>query len=563
MKVRCLTLALLFALLCSAVLSTASQDGDAADDENSTDEEAVESVDDDADQGQDHARFDADEPLPGEEYVLELNNETFPAAIEEHKFLLLEFYAPWCGKCQQLRSAYGGAAQKLHEMGSEIKLAKIDATVMENLELSAKYEVDRFPTLRFFREMEPSPIPYKGERDVDGFVAWLTKKTQPPAKNLETLNDVKEFIASRGGEDINVVGFFKDANSEEAKTFIRVADIMDFYEFGITSDEEAFKEYGVEDGQISVFTTFDEGRADYDGELISDDIAKFVMVQSVPNVADFNPQMARRIFVKDFPNHLLLLASKNSTEFPKLHAILSEVAPKYKGRIVFIHVDTDVPGHARIMEFFAVDPADVPEFRITTSGLNAKKYRPDFPEITAATIQNFVDAFFDDKLEPFRKSEELPEDWNELPVTVLVGKNFDEVAKDEKTNTLVEFYAPWCEHCKSLEPIYTELGEKFKGRDDVIIAKIDGTANEVEGIKLEGFPTIKYFPAGTDKVIDYQCGRTVEHFTFFLENDGECPPREETPDDRDGDEEVEKNGEGEEITVETDETESEGAKDEL
>lgn len=42
----------------------------------------------------------------------------------------------------------------------------------------------------------------------------------------------------------------------------------------------------------------------------------------------------------------------------------------------------------------------------------------------------------------------------------MVAENFDEIVNDENKDVLIEFYAPWCGHCKNLEPKYKELGEK-------------------------------------------------------------------------------------------------------
>jgi len=64
--------------------------------------------------------------------------------------------------------------------------------------------------------------------------------------------------------------------------------------------------------------------------------------------------------------------------------------------------------------------------------------------IDEAGIRKFVSEFLDGKLKQHLLSEEIPEDWDAKPVKVLVGKNFEEVAKNKDKHVLVEFYAPWC-----------------------------------------------------------------------------------------------------------------------
>ena len=118
-------------------------------------------------------------------------------------------------------------------------------------------------------------------------------------------------------------------------------------------------------------------------------------------------------------------------------------------------------------------------------------------------------------------SEEIPEDWDSKPVKVLVGKNFWDVVQNSGKDVFVEFYAPWCGHCKALAPVWDELAEKVADVD-VIIAKMDSTANEVEGIKVQGFPTLKYFKS-TDptKGKDYSGGRTLEDLEKSVRSKGE------------------------------------------
>lgn len=72
-----------------------------------------------------------------------------------------------------------------------------------------------------------------------------------------------------------------------------------------------------------------------------------------------------------------------------------------------------------------------------------------------------------------------------------------------------------------LEPIYEKLGEKYKDSSDVIIAKMDATANELEHTKVGSFPTIKLFKKDTNQVIEYNGERTLEGLDKFLSTGGE------------------------------------------
>merc|ERR1712048_40673 len=112
------------------------------------------------------------------------------------------------------------------------------------------------------------------------------------------------------------------------------------------------------------------------------------------------------------------------------------------------------------------------------------------------------------EVEAHLRSEEVPEEPQEGPVKTVVGRNLEKLVFTEDKDVLLEVYAPWCGHCKKLEPEYIKVGKKVikEGFEDILtIAKLDGTANDSPSDKFEwsGFPTIFYVKAGAEEPMKY------------------------------------------------------------
>jgi protein disulfide isomerase len=102
-------------------------------------------------------------------------------------------------------------------------------------------------------------------------------------------------------------------------------------------------------------------------------------------------------------------------------------------------------------------------------------------------------------------------------VVVLVGKSFPSIVYDESKDVLVEFYAPWCGHCKQLAPHYDEAAKRLANNPNIVLAKVDSTENEVAGLDVQGFPTLKFW--GKDKTaepIEYNGGRDADGIIAWL-----------------------------------------------
>ncbi|KAG1666886.1 hypothetical protein FOA52_013519 [Chlamydomonas sp. UWO 241] len=100
-------------------------------------------------------------------------------------------------------------------------------------------------------------------------------------------------------------------------------------------------------------------------------------------------------------------------------------------------------------------------------------------------------------------------------VVTLTGANFDRLVQNTHGVALVEFYAPWCGHCKALAPHFKTVASKLKGVVTVGSVDCDQASNRelCARFGIEGFPTIKAF--GPDRVRDPDTGKDSKAVSDF------------------------------------------------
>jgi len=93
-------------------------------------------------------------------------------------------------------------------------------------------------------------------------------------------------------------------------------------------------------------------------------------------------------------------------------------------------------------------------------------------------------------------------------VELLTEANFDAEVLQSADHWLVEFFAPWCGHCKALAPEWTKAATQLKGTVRVGAVDCDVHKALCGKYDVKGFPTIKHFgedKSGSPK--DYQGAR--------------------------------------------------------
>lgn len=444
--------------------------------------------------------------------VVDLSDSDFDSSVAEYDTSLVMFYAPWCGHCKKLKPEFEKAAKSLLKEDPPVTLAKVDCTEAGK-EICNKFGVSGYPTLKIFRNGAVSKE-YNGPRDSTGIVKYMKSQVGPSSKDLSSEEIIKNFLSK---DDVVVVGFFETETDLKGK-FIQLANkLREKVNFGHTTSQSVIDKYNYKNNVVlyrpkHLSNKFEPDFIIYDGEettlaleaWITSNYHGLVGYRQKENMEAFKPPYVGVYYAVDY------VKNPKGTNYWRNRVL--KVAKSVKDVTLAINNKDDFQHEINEygLEFVSDDKPIV-----LARSLDNKKYIMK-DEFSVDNLEKFVKNFQNGNLEPYIKSEAVPED-NTTPVKVAVAKNFDDLVINNGVDTLVEFYAPWCGHCKSLAPVYEQVAEKLKN-EAVSLVKMDATANDVPStFDVRGFPTLYWLPKDSkNKPIRYEGGREVNDFIKYI-----------------------------------------------
>ena len=463
--------------------------------------------------------------------VLVLTDENFDAEAAKHDMLLVEFYAPWCGHCKRLEPEYAKAAETLAADPStaHLRIAKCDADSQKKS--GGKYGVSGFPTIKLFRFGEVAEE-FDGERNADGIVKYVKAKAAVAVnKELTTVKDVKEATADVKGATL--VGFFSSKDHLDYRIFKGVVTGLagagiDVYHvvspsvlesFGMLSEGSSIQMFRPGQAASRKKGGRPKGIA-YPGTVYKQSLKDWIVENAIAPVGNYNTGNAKLYTLTG--DSIVRLLTKDAPA-AAAEEVFAPLATTYKGSIRFALSNVndfaaDVEAHCgkgSTQCLLAQEGAKTRRSRVFGMDVAGK--------FNAATVKAFVDDFVNKKLSVKVKSEAAGPAPKAGEVAVVVGTTFQDLVIDSPKHVLVEFYAPWCGHCKALAPKYDELAAALADKfDDVLIAKVDLTANDLPSeykdvYHVQGFPTIYFAPKGSKaKPVKFEGSREVDDMKKFV-----------------------------------------------
>jgi len=475
--------------------------------------------------------------------VHDLTTAAFNKAVKEHPLLFVMFHAPWCGHCKKFAPEWERLAALSESAG--VPIAKVDAIAEQRL--AEKLAVEGFPTLKLFRGSLKVVADYKGPREPPKMLEWLNiwlgdglvESVNPSAAAIRAWAGKKRLalLGVRSGQatpDASMGKVLEDAtfmlNSQKPGSEVLVGEMEAnsvVYRELVRADQSPqppcvvlFREF-----------EFEEKRLVYAGKTAgvweSGAFMDWFHKVRLPALIPASPDTEKDFLQNIEPGHgLVILFDADGAAAKELHKVAIEF--KNEKRLKWVHAEKKNNFSEGLAKSVGVE--DFPEIAIWQFGENededkvfrisqqGQRVKDGF---SSAAARDFVESWQSGKLTADKD-----------PILAVTSDTFEQYVMDAGRDVLVEFYAPWCGHCKALAPEYKNVGIHYADDNTIRIVKMDATKHSHKSATIKSYPTLKLYPRSDKKKpidLEFKAARNKQHIIDFIEKhrrQGEKGPSE-------------------------------------
>ncbi|KAM6093481.1 endoplasmic reticulum resident protein 27 [Chlamydotis macqueenii] len=232
--------------------------------------------------------------------------------------------------------------------------------------------------------------------------------TGSTAEKMVLLNDIADAEAFISNAEVAVIGFFQEPESPDASQFRLAASRIPEVPFGLSTSATLLSHYGVAANTVTLFRRVDNDRRDLDmnsKDVDAEKITRFIRMNELRLVTEYNPVTSIGVMQSSLQLHLLLITDKMSPKHPERMRRYRAAAELFKGKILFILVDSNLKSNEQTVSFFKLKKSQLPALAIF--------HTPDeewdvltLDEVSVERVQDFCNRF----LQRMQKKEDETEE---------------------------------------------------------------------------------------------------------------------------------------------------------
>jgi protein disulfide isomerase len=432
---------------------------------------------------------------PRDDFIVKFTDDNYDEEIKKHDILLIEFYAPWDSNSIKLAEEMRRAADILSKSKYSIKIAQVDCHSQTGLK--ERFEIKEYPRFKLYKDGELTDITLDATF-AENIIEFYRKILGPLVREVRNEMEINDLLVKNEKVIVyygdNKIDLFTNLASDKRLIFAHCNNECN------KNESERIILKRLEEEFILTEPISEESII----EFIDNNIYHYFTFSS-PFTVDYV-----------FTNNKIVLFYIIDTKTDEFVDIIKEVSKDYKNKMYFIIANNETKELTRdITDYYLITTKDLPQIRLTNVVGDEEVLHYAFEgEFNSANLKNFIDNFFEGKLESYVRSEPVPE--HQGIVYKIVGKSFEEVVLKSKKNVFLKIYAPEDTASKGVMADYIKLATAFKDVDNLLIAEINIIANEID-IPIEGYPTFKLFLANDkENPIEYEDRRHFEFMKNFL-----------------------------------------------